>query len=47
MERLFFELEIKKKIQAFIGDDLDKVVNVLEENLSVIHSVNKIKGEYV
>lgn len=44
---LLFEFENKKKIQAFIGDDLDKVVSVLEENLSVIHSVNKIKGEYV
>ena len=44
---LIFEFENKKKIQAFIGDDLDKVVNVLEEKLSVIHSVNKIKGEYV
>lgn len=41
---LIFEFENKKKIQAFIGDGLDKVVSVLEENLSVIHSVNKIKG---
>lgn len=41
---LLFEFENKKKIQAFIGDDLDKAVSVLEENLSVIHSVNKIKG---
>lgn len=32
---LLFEFEKKKKIQAFFGDDLDKAVSVLEENLSI------------